>query len=264
MRKLNFVLTAFFIFIACDKIPITGRQQLHLLPESEMDQMALQEYTSFLDTSKVITGTSDAALVQKVGQKIATAVTQYCNEHGFQSRVANYKWEFHLVQSKEANAWCMPGGKVVVYSGILSITQDENGLAVVLGHEISHAIAQHGNERMSDMMIVQAGGMALDVALQKQPAQTQSIFNEAYGVGTQVGAILPFSRNQESEADEMGLCWIAMAGYNPNVAIPFWQRMMQMGGAQPPEFLSDHPSDVNRVANLKVWMPKAMAFYHGS
>lgn len=264
MKKISISFLFLFIFCACNKIPISGRQQLHLLPESQMDQMALQEYTSFLDTSKVVSGTADAALVQKVGQKIANAVTQYCNTHGFQSRVADYKWEFHLVQSKEANAWCMPGGKVVVYSGILPITQDENGLAVVLGHEISHAIAQHGNERMSDMMIVQAGGIALDAALQKQPQQTQAIFNEAYGIGTQVGAILPFSRNQEAEADEMGLCWMAMAGYNPNVAIPFWQRMMKMGGAQPPEFLSDHPSDQNRVANLKAWMPKAMAFYHGS
>ena len=247
------------LFEACTRVPITGRKQMNLLPESEMMSLALTSYSTFLKQSKVDTGTPDAAMVQRVGLRISKAVSAYLGKTKNSQRIAGYKWEFNLVNNKEMNAWCMPGGKVVVYSGLLPVTQNENALAVVLGHEISHAIARHGNERMSEQLALQLGATALDVALANQGTQTVNIFNQLYGVGSTVAVALPHSRLQESEADEMGLMFMALAGYNPNEAIPFWQRMKSMTGAKPPVYLSDHPSDESRIANMKKLIPKAEA-----
>jgi predicted Zn-dependent protease len=249
----------FDLFLGCTRVPITGRRQVNLIPESQMMSLSLTSYQQFLSTSKVDGSSPDAQMVQRVGKRISKAVTTYLAKTNNSKRVANYKWEFNLVENKEMNAWCMPGGKVVVYSGLLSVTKNENALAVVLGHEISHAIARHGNERMSEQLALQFGGMALDAALATQGSQAVNIFNQLYGVGTSVGVALPHSRLQESEADNMGLMFMALAGYNPDEAQPFWKRMKSMTGTKPPVYLSDHPSDEARIAAMQKLIPKAKA-----
>jgi predicted Zn-dependent protease len=250
------------LFDSCSRVPITNRKQMNLLPESELQSMALSEYQGFLKQNPAVTGTSDAQMVKNIGAKIQVAVVQYMNQNKLGKRISNYKWEFNLVNSKEVNAWCMPGGKVVVYSGLLPVTQDETSLAIVMGHEIAHAVARHGNERMSQSMVAAVGGMALDVALSQKSAQTRSIFLTSYGVGSTLG-ILAYSRTQESEADKLGLIFAAMAGYDPQKAIPFWQRMAASGGGKPPEILSTHPSDDTRIKNLRAFMPQALKYYKG-
>jgi predicted Zn-dependent protease len=251
--------------VACSKAPITGRSQLHLVPDSEMLSMANQQYTDFLKSNKVSTDQVHTDEVKRVGSRIAGAVEKYLNEHGLSSEVKNYSWQFNLIESDEMNAWCMPGGKVVVYTGLLPVTKDDNGLAVVLGHEIAHAVAKHGSERMSQGLLEQLGGIALSTALSKEPAATQQLAMAAYGAGAEVGVLLPFSRTQESEADHLGLIFMAMAGYNPDEAVTFWERMMAASqGGKPPEILSTHPSDANRIAAIKKLLPEAHKYYTGS
>jgi predicted Zn-dependent protease len=249
---------------ACSKNPITGRNQLTFFSESEIQTMASQEYKQFLTTNKVV-GSSvskDAEMVRRIGTRISTAVTEYYTQKGLQNELAGYKWEYNLVDSKEVNAWCMPGGKIVVYTGLLPVTQNEAALAVVMGHEIAHALAKHGNERMSQGIIQQLGGVALAVAVANKPAETQNLFMGAYGVGTTYGAMLPFSRNNELEADKYGLYFCAMAGYNPQEAIPLWERMAAAsGGNKPPEFASTHPAEATRIQKLKGLMPEALRYY---
>lgn len=266
VRKITLFFLSASLFVACSKNVITGRSQLKLLPESELLSMATQQYQQFLSENKVVSASADrdAEMVSRVGVRLSNAVTKYLTEQGKQDLLNGYNWEYHLVANKEANAWCMPGGKIVVYSGLLPITQNEAALAVVLGHEISHAVLQHGNERMSQGLIQQLGGAALSVALSQKPEATQNLFLQAYGIGSNVFGILPFSRRDESEADHYGLIWMALAGYNPQVAVPFWERMEQMTASQggaPPEFLSDHPSNERRIADIKKWLPQAMKYY---
>jgi len=247
---------------SCSSVPITGRKQLSLVPESEMQAMSYAQYDSFMMTNKRSTDQAATAMVKRVGKRIQYAVESYMNTHDMKDQLAGYKWEFNLIESKEVNAWCMPGGKVCVYTGILPVTQDENGLAVVLGHEISHAVARHGTERMSQGLLAQGLGEGLAVALHNQPAQTQQLWMTAFGVGAQVGVLLPFSRTQESEADRLGLIFMAMAGYDPHGAVTFWQRMAKQGGdGKPPEFLSTHPADATRIAQIEKEMPEAMKYY---
>jgi predicted Zn-dependent protease len=265
MKKfLVFVTLSVFLFMMCSRVPLTNRRQFTALPESQIDAMALTEYQHFIDSTGAISGTTDAAMVKRVGEKLAVAITKYLNDNKLGDRVAGYNWEFNLVQSNEVNAWCMPGGKVVVYSGILPYTKTEAGLAVVMGHEIGHAIARHGNERMSQALAAQLGGMALDVALSSKPATTRNLFQLAYGMGATYGVLLPYSRTQESEADKLGLIFMAMAGYDPTEAVTFWQRMSQAGGNAPPEWMSDHPSDERRVRDIQAYLPKAMKYYTGA
>lgn len=250
------------IFYSCSTVPITGRKQLDLIPDNQMLSMSFQQYDQFLKSNKESTNQNEIAIVKKVGGRIANAVERYFAEHNLSGQLNGYKWEFHLIENKEANAWCMPGGKVVVYTGILPITKTEAGLAVVLGHEIAHAVAKHGNERMSQALVTQLGGIALSEALKNKPALTQNLFMAAFGVGAQVGILLPYSRLQESEADHLGLIFMAMAGYDPHEALVFWQRMMQsQQGQSPPEFLSDHPSDATRIEAIKKELPQAMQYY---
>jgi predicted Zn-dependent protease len=264
IRKIISMFLVASIAVACSKNAVTGRSQFKLLPESELQSMATQQYQQFLSTNKVVnnSGNRDVEMVRRVGQRVTRAVEAYYKQKGLSSALEGYNWEYNLIDSKEANAWCMPGGKIVVYTGLLPITQNEAALAVVMGHEITHAIFQHGNERMSQGLATQLGGAALSVALSSQPSQTQNLFLAAYGVGSQVGVLLPFSRNQEYEADHYGLIWAAMAGYNPQEAIPLWERMEKMSSSgQPPEFLSTHPSEGNRITQLKKYMPEAMKYY---
>lgn len=266
MKKILFLIATAGILSGCVLNMVTGRNQLSLVPESELQLMAVSQYGAFLSENKVLnpSGSQDAAMVARVGERISSAITRYYQSQGKQSVIDGYKWEFNTIDSKEANAWCMPGGKVVVYTGLLPITQTETALAIVVGHEIAHAIAKHGSERMSQGLVQQLGGVALQVALSQKPQQTQDMFMQAYGIGSTVGAVLPWSRQQETEADKYGLMFAAMAGYNPQEAIPFWQRMASAGGANPPEFLSTHPSNENRIKKIKQFMPEAMKYYTGS
>jgi len=242
---------------------VTGRNQLSLVKESEVQLMATSQYKTFLTENKVLSSNTskDAAMVDRVGARIANAITKYYNSQGKESVLEGYLWEFNTIESKEVNAWCMPGGKVVVYTGLLPVTQNEISLAIVMGHEIAHSVAKHGNERMSQALVQQLGGMALEVALAQKPQETQDLFLMSYGIGSEVGAMLPWSRQQEMEADQYGLTFSAMAGYDPREAIPFWQRMSAAGEGSPPEFLSTHPSDETRMRKLKQFMPEALKFY---
>lgn len=247
---------------ACSTVPLTGRQQLDLIPRETMLSMSFQQYDEFLAANFVSQDQKDAKMVQGVGARIKQAVELYMQEQGLSHELNHYDWEFNLVESDEPNAWCMPGGKVVVYTGILPITKSEAGLAVVMGHEIAHAIARHGSERMSQGLLTQLGGMALAKAIENKPAETQQLWLTAFGIGAQVGVLLPYSRLHETEADHLGLIFMAMAGYDPHAAIDFWQRMSEMkGGAAPPEFLSTHPADRTRINNLKKLLPQAMEYY---
>jgi len=259
-----FLIAFVFSVTACSRNAVTGRNQLKLLSDNEVQTMAAAEYKQFLTSNKVVSASvnKDAEMVRRVGGRLTAAITNYYSSQGKANVLEGYQWEYNLVDSKEVNAWCMPGGKIVVYTGLLPITQNEAALAVVMGHEITHALAQHGNERMSMGLVQQLGGVALSVALANKPAETQSMFMNAYGIGSQVGVTLPFSRKDEYEADKFGLNFAAMAGYNPQEAIPLWERMEKAGGGnKPPEFLSTHPAEGNRIARLKEQMPEALRYY---
>ena len=264
MKKLIGVLIFFPLFYcSCTTNAVTGRKQLSFLPEGQLQQMALTEYKTFLSQSKVVPNntSNNAEMVRRVGSKISNAITKYYSGKGNSKILEGYKWEFNLVDNKEVNAWCMPGGKVVVYTGLLPITQNEAALGIVLGHEIAHAVASHGNERMSQALIAQGVGIAGDV-LTSNNGKVNSIVNGVFGQGSQIGFLLPNSRLQEYEADHFGLIFAAMAGYNPNEAIPFWKRMSEAGGNKnTPEFLTTHPSDENRISRLQESMNEALQYY---
>lgn len=250
-----------FLSVSCSTVPVTGRSQLNLIPSSTMLSMSYQQYGEFLQENQLSTNPHQTEMVKRVGARIQHAVERYFRENNMEKELRNYQWEFNLIESKDVNAWAMPGGKVVVYTGILPITQNENGLAVVIGHEIAHAVANHGNERMSQMLLVQLGGLTLAEALKNKPQETRELWLMAFGLGAQVGAILPYSRLQESEADRLGLIFMAMAGYNPRAAVSFWERMMQAGGNGVPEFLSTHPTSRKRIRDIQQFMPEAMKFF---
>lgn len=261
MRKHAAVAGAAVLMAACSAVPLTGRHQLKLVPDSTMMSTSFQQYGDFLKENPPSTDKAGTDTVARVGRNIQHAVEQFFASKGQSSALSGYKWEFNLVNSKEVNAWCMPGGKVVVYSAILPVTKDDAGLAVVLGHEIAHAVAGHGNERMSQQMLAQYGGMALDTVMREKPAETRAMWNQVFGVGAQYGALLPFSRLQESEADHLGLIFMAMAGYDPRQAPEFWKRMASLGGQKPPEIMSTHPSDETRIKKINDEMPEALTYY---
>lgn len=250
------------VVVRCTSVPITGRKQLLLMPESSMMAMSFTQYEDFLKETKVSADKKNTELVKSVGARISKAVEQYMASQGLSSHLEGYAWEFNLVDDDTPNAWCMPGGKVVFYTGILPYCQDENGVAVVMGHEIAHAVARHGNERMSQQMVTQFGAELGGVMLSEKSPQTQAVFSTVYGLGSQLLVALPYSRNHETEADKLGLIFMAMAGYNPEHAITFWQRMAASGGAKPPQFLSTHPSDATRVSDLQSFMHEALKYYN--
>lgn len=262
LMKTRIILGLFGALLAgsCATNPITGKQNLNFVSNSELFPTSFQQYNTFLTENKVITGTADAKKVEAVGVKIKLAAEKYLNYLGQNQYLKDYRWEYKLVENKEVNAWCLPGGKIVVYSGILPVTQNESGLATVMGHEVSHALANHGAQRMSAAQLQQIGGAVLDAATSSKSAQTKEIFSQAYGMGTQVGVMLPFSRSNETEADKIGLTLMTIAGYNPDDAISFWSRMSaKSGGSGTPEFMSTHPSDATRIANLRRLIPEARA-----
>ena len=256
MKRLVLTIAIFLGVAACKTNPFTGKSTLNFYPNSQIFPMAFAQYDQFLNENKVVTGTSEAQMITRVGQRISSAAERWLNANGHPGYLKDYKWEYNLVQDETVNAWCMPGGKIVFYTGILPITQTETGVAVVMGHEVAHALADHGAQRMSAGMLQQIGAVAGNVAI-KDP-EKRNMFNQAYGLGSTVGVMLPFSRSHETEADRIGLQIMAIAGYNPDEAAELWKRMKaKAGGQAPPEFLSTHPSNDTRIHNLTVWAPVA-------
>ncbi|HNQ69516.1 MAG TPA: M48 family metallopeptidase [Bacteroidales bacterium] len=270
MKKRNFLIISIssisFILLVllnnCSTIPIIGRKQLTLLPESELVSMGVTNYRGFLDTMPLSKDVKNSQLLLEVGNNISTAVELYLKQNGLEKRLKDFKWEFALVESNVINAWCMPGGKICFYTGILPYTKNADGMAVVMGHEIAHAVARHGNERMTQQLLAIAGGAVLTQFIKDKPQETQSVFLNVFSVSAQVGILLPYSRKHEYEADRLGLIFMAMAGYNPEEAVKFWTRMSEMSGSKPPAFLSTHPSDIKRIANMQKCMPEAMTYYN--
>ncbi len=256
MKKLVLMMVVFLAISACKTNPFTGQKTLNFYGNSQIFPTAFAQYDQFLGSNKVLKGTADANMITKVGQRISAAAERWLNANGHAGYLKDYKWEYNLVEDKTVNAWCMPGGKIVFYTGILPITQTETGVAVVMGHEVAHALADHGAQRMSAGTLQQLGAVAGNIAIQDE--QKRNMFNQAYGIGSQLGVMLPFSRGHETEADRIGLQIMAIAGYNPDEAAELWRRMKaNSGGEAPPEFMSTHPSNDTRINNLTAWAPEA-------
>ena len=264
MKKLFTFAVVFFIY-SCSTVPLTGRKQITWIPSSQMLELSYQSYNQVLQENQLSDNQEYRQMVSSVGNNIKNAVQEYFQKINKTEALENYRWEFHVLEEDIVNAWAMPGGKVAFYEGIMPICQDDAGVAVVMGHEIAHAIAEHGNERMTQGLVQQGLGTALAIALQNEPQKTQEVALAAYGVGSTVLGILPYSRLHESEADKLGLVFMALAGYNPREAPEFWKRMAQQaGGNAPPEFLSTHPSYDTRIENLNEWIPEAMKYYRNN
>jgi len=257
------LLIIILLFAACKTVPVTGRKQLNLVPNVMIQALAFTEYDSVVKASATLSSYDERAqMVTRVGTRIQKAVETYMQQNNMSKEIKNFKWEYHTISDNTINAWCMPGGKVVVYTGLLPITQNETALAVVLGHEIAHAVARHGNERMSESLLINLGGLVLEDALKEKKQQTQMLFLGLYMVGSKLALELPNSRMQESEADKLGLIFMSMAGYNPEEAIPFWQRMAAVNTNKIPEFLSTHPSDETRIKKLSALIPEIKTTYY--
>lgn len=254
------VITMSITFYSCEK-NASGRNTLNLVDDGTVMTMAQQQYTAFLTENPPVKGTPQADKVARVSTRVISGVQRYLADVGQSDLISNYQWEFNLINNEQANAWCMPGGKIVVYSGILPLTGTDDELAVVIGHEIAHAVLKHGNERLSQQLLAQYGGAALSTLLSQKPAETQQLFNLAFGAGSTLGT-LAFSRKQETESDQAGLYYMAYAKYDPNAAITFWEKMQQQGNGAPPELLSTHPSDDTRIEDIKSHLPKAMEYYN--
>ncbi|TKJ41082.1 peptidase M48 [candidate division LCP-89 bacterium B3_LCP] len=262
VRIIPFLLIITFL-IGCATVPLTGRQQLTIIPQYELLALSLDSYQQVMAESNLSQDREDVRMIRQVGRGIAQAAEDFLRENGLSSKIRNYQWEFNLIDNDTlVNAWCMPGGKVAFYSGILPVCQNSTGVAVVMGHEVAHALANHGGERMSQGLITQLGGVALDLALKEKSEETRMIALTAFCVGAQVGVLLPYSRLHESEADHIGLILMAKAGYDPREAVPFWERMNLEGGVRPPEFISTHPAPETRVEKLKEQMPEALQYYN--
>ncbi len=260
IRKYIVAFGGILMFLSCATNPFTGKQTLALVPNSQILPMAFQQYNQFLGENKVVKGTSDAEMITRVGQRISKASERWLNANGYSGYLKDYQWEYNLVDDKTVNAWCMPGGKIVFYTGILPIAKNETGVAAIMGHEVAHALANHGQQRMSAAQLQQVAGVATAAAVSGKDEKTQQIVGTAFGLGSQFGVMLPFSRSHETEADRIGLQLMAIAGYNPDEAANLWRRMKaNSGGQAPPEFMSTHPSSDTRINNLTAWAPAARA-----
>jgi predicted Zn-dependent protease len=259
MKRIVSITILLLIVSACKTNPFTGKQTFNMYGNSQLFPMAFQQYDQFLTENKVVKGTAESEMIARVGQRMSVAAERWLNGLGQQGYLADYRWDYNLVDNEQLNAWCMPGGKIVFYTGILPVTQTETGVAVVMGHEIAHALANHGGQRMTAGTAQQLGAVAGNIAFSKDP-KNQNLFNQVYGIGSQVGIMLPFSRSHESEADAIGLTLMAIAGYNPDEGAELWRRMKaNSGGQAPPEILSTHPSSDTRIANLTALAPQAKA-----
>ena len=256
MKKISsLIVTALLLLSSCGSVHLTGRKQILLVSDQEVLASSLTQYSDYMKSAPVSTNAKGKAMVTRVGKKIAAATEQYLKSNGMEAEVRNFAWEFNLVKDDQVNAFCMPGGKIVVYEGLLKLVSSDDELAVVVGHEVAHAVAKHSNERMSQQLMTQYGAQILTQALSNKSAAIQKAGSTIYGLGAQYGLTLPFSRKHESEADYMGLIFMTMAGYDPNVAITFWQKM-SAGGASVPEFMSTHPSDATRIKDIQKILPE--------
>lgn len=262
MKKQIAILTASLLILAgCGSVPVTGRKQVLLVSDQEVLTSSLTQYKDYMKSAPKSSSTTQSAMVTRVGKKIAAATEQYLKQNGLADEVKNFSWEFNLVKDNQVNAFCMPGGKIVVYEGLMKLVSSDDELAVVIGHEVAHAVAKHSNERMSQQMLAQYGAQILNQSLSQKSAAMQGIANRVYGVGAQLGVMLPFSRKHESEADYMGLIFMRMAGYNPDVAIKFWQKMSAGSSAKVPELMSTHPSDARRISDIQKALPEIKTKY---
>jgi len=255
------VLVLLVFSFACSSVPLTGRKQLLVIPSSQILSLSADSYQQVLDENETSGNRNYNTMVSEVGQRMSKAVEKYLTDNGIESRISEFSWQYNVIVSDQLNAFCMPGGQIAFYEGIMPVCENETGVAVVMGHEIAHAVAKHGNERMSQQMVIQLGGVALSEALKNKKEQTMNLALLAFGVGSKLGVELPYSRAHETEADELGLYFMAMAGYDPRVAPEFWERMQSQGGARMPEILSTHPDPGNRIKDLKKHMDKAMEYY---
>jgi len=259
-RKSIASLAGIVMFLSCATNPFTGNKTLALVPNSEIFPTSFAQYDQFLSEHKVLKNTANAEMITRVGQRIATAAERWLDANGYKGYLKDYKWEYNLVDDKAVNAWCMPGGKIVFYTGILPIAENETAIATIMGHEVAHALANHGQQRMSSGLLQQIGAVGVGVATSGKSTEAQQAWMQAYGVGSTVGVMLPFSRSHESQADEIGIKLMAVAGYNPEEAVELWKRMKASGGGEaPPEILSTHPSNDSRIANLAQLVPVAKA-----
>ncbi|GAB6869730.1 M48 family metallopeptidase [Bacteroides rodentium] len=262
MKKQIAVLAASLLMLAgCGSVPVTGRKQVLLVSDQEVLTSSLTQYKDYMKSAPKSNSAAQSAMVTRVGKRIAAATEQYLKQNGLADEVKNFSWEFNLVKDNQVNAFCMPGGKIVVYEGLMKLVSSDDELAVVIGHEVAHAVAKHSNERMSQQILAQYGAQILNQSLSQKSAAMQTIANQVYGVGAQYGVMLPFSRKHETEADYMGLIFMRMAGYNPDVAIKFWQKMSAGSSAKVPELMSTHPSDTRRISDIQKALPEIKAKY---
>ena len=260
VQRISILLLMVILSLAgCSTVPVTGRKQLMLVPPAQIAQQSATAYRQVIKKGPLSQDIEKVEQIKRVGHEVSVAVEKYLRQHGHAGLVSQFKWEFNLIENKTPNAWCMPGGKVVFYTGILPYTKDDAGVAVIMGHEIAHAVAGHGAERISQQLLMAGGAIAVSEVV--EDSKYRDIYLIAYGLGGELGAVLPYSRIHESEADKMGLIFMAMAGYNPNVAIDFWKRMAEKKNGSVPEFLSTHPSDTTRINQLRKFMPQAMKYY---
>jgi len=256
-KKSIALITLLILMFSCATNPFTGKKTMAFVSNDQLFPAAFAQYNEVKSENEVITGTQNSEMIKRVGQRIAVAAERWLDANGYQGYLEDYKWEYTLIDSEQVNAWCMPGGKIAFYTGILPVAQNETGVAIIMGHEVAHALANHGQQRMSAAYIQQGLAVAGNIALANDD-QALSIFNQSYGVGSQVLGMLPFSRAHETEADKIGLYLSAIAGYNPEEAPELWKRMKALSGGQsPPEFMSTHPSNDSRIANLRDLVPKA-------
>lgn len=262
MKKYLFLMASALILLgSCSSVAVTGRKQLNLVSDSEVLSSSLTEYQTYMKSAKKSTNATQTAQVERVGKRIAAATEAYLKSTGSASEINNFSWEFNLVQNSDLNAFCMPGGKIVVYEGLMSIVSSDDELAVVLGHEVAHAVAKHSNERLSQQMLAQYGSSILGTALSGKSSAVQSMASQVYGLGANYGVILPFSRKHETEADKIGLVFLRLAGYDPNKALDFWQKMASSSSASVPEIASTHPSSSTRIANIQKALPEVLKNY---
>ncbi|WP_426430249.1 M48 family metallopeptidase [Winogradskyella sp. HB-48] len=258
LKKVISILGIVAIVVSCATNPFTGKKTMAFVSNDQLFPSSFAQYNQVLNESKVVTGTKDAEMITRVGQRIAVAAERWLNSNGYQGYLDDYKWEYKLIESEQVNAWCMPGGKIAFYTGILPIAQNETGVAAIMGHEVAHALANHGQQRMSSGMLQQLGGVGVAIATGNESPEKQQMWMQAYGLASNVGGMLPFSRAHETEADKIGIYLMAIAGYNPDEAAELWKRMKaKSGGQAPPEFMSTHPSNDSRIANLQELAPKA-------
>lgn len=255
MRKLFFLCSMLLLWVGCGTVPITGRRQVLLVSDQEVLTASLTQYRDYMSSAPRSSNTTRSSMVTRVGKKIAAATEQYLRLNGLESEIGNFAWEFNLVNDDQVNAFCMPGGKIVVYEGLMKLVASEDELAVVVGHEVAHAVAKHSNERMSQQMLAEYGAQILSATVSNKSESLQSLAGQVYGLGAQYGLMLPFSRKHETEADYMGLILMTMAGYNPDVAVGFWQKMSAGSGSGTPEFMSTHPSDESRIKKINKELP---------